>query len=151
MHAVLTSLHALAAAVWVGGMFFAYMVLRKASAAQLAPPERLQLWNAVCSAFFRWVWLAIALLLVTGTALILLVYRGAWPGAWLAYMIGAGLVMMLLFGHVYFAPFRRLQEAVAAQDWPAAGAALGSIRATIGINLILGISVLLAGAGGRFW
>ncbi len=151
MHAALTSLHALAAAVWIGGMFFAYMVLRKASAAQLAPPERLRLWSAVCSAFFRWVWLSIALLLLTGTALLITVYQGRFPGAWLGYMLGAGLVMMLLFGHVYFAPFQRLKAAVAAEDWPAAAAALGGIRTIIGINLVSGISVLLAGAGGPAW
>lgn len=36
-------LHVLAASVWVGGMFFAYMALRPVAATQLQPPARLGL------------------------------------------------------------------------------------------------------------
>ena len=45
-------LHLLAAVVWVGGMFFAYVALRPA-AAQLEPPARLTLWVGVFKIFFR--------------------------------------------------------------------------------------------------
>ena len=43
-------LHVLAAIVWVGGMFFAYMVLRP-SLGILEPPQRPRLWNTVFPAF----------------------------------------------------------------------------------------------------
>jgi putative copper export protein len=43
--------HTLAAAIWVGGMFFAYMALRP-SAGPLEAPVRLQLWERVFSRFF---------------------------------------------------------------------------------------------------
>jgi uncharacterized membrane protein len=54
-------------------------------------------------------------------------------------MFALGVAMMLIFLHVYFAPWRRLQRAVAAEDWKAGGAALGQIRKLVGINLTLGI------------
>lgn len=44
-------LHSLAAAVWVGGMFFAYMALRPAAGA-LEPPQRLTLWRGTFDRFF---------------------------------------------------------------------------------------------------
>jgi uncharacterized membrane protein len=44
--ALLVAIHLLAAVFWVGGMAFAYMVLRPAAAA-FAPPERLPLWQRV--------------------------------------------------------------------------------------------------------
>jgi uncharacterized membrane protein len=37
-------LHVLAALVWVGGMFFAWMVLRPAAVKALEGPARLTLW-----------------------------------------------------------------------------------------------------------
>ena len=59
------ALHALAAVIWVGGMFFAYVVLRP-SVAELAAPERLLLWRRVLGRFFTWVLGCIAVLLLSG-------------------------------------------------------------------------------------
>ena len=47
--------HLLAAAIWVGGMFFAYNALRPAAAQALEPPLRLELWVQVFRRFFVWV------------------------------------------------------------------------------------------------
>ena len=46
-------LHVIAAVIWVGGMFFAYMFLRPVAASQLEPPARLTLWEGVFGRFFR--------------------------------------------------------------------------------------------------
>jgi hypothetical protein len=54
LSAILIRLHTLAAVVWVGGMFFAYNVLRP-STGPLEPAERLALWQRVLSRFFPWV------------------------------------------------------------------------------------------------
>ncbi|MBD3634491.1 MAG: hypothetical protein HUJ23_06240, partial [Methylophaga sp.] len=59
-------LHLLAAVIWVGGMFFAYMVLRPTAAGLLPPEQRLPLWSQVFKLFFVWVWIAIIVLLGTG-------------------------------------------------------------------------------------
>ena len=61
-----------------------------------------------------------------------------------------GLVMMLLYFHVYFAPFRRLKQAVADKDPQAGGVQVGKIRRLVGINLILGLIVVAIGSGGRY-
>ena len=65
-------LHIFSVVVWVGGMFFAYMVLRPVAADVLHAPERLRLWDKVFGCFFNWVWLALLLLLVSGFYMIYL-------------------------------------------------------------------------------
>jgi len=63
---VTITLHSLAAIIWVGGMFFAYMALRPSAAEVLEPPLRLTLWAKVFSKFFPWVWASIVVLFGTG-------------------------------------------------------------------------------------
>ena len=145
------TLHVLSAAIWVGGMFFAYMALRPVAASLLEPPLRLPLWSQVFARFFPWVWAAIILLLVTGFWIIFAVFDGM--GAVKPYvhiMLALGIVMMLIFMHVFFAPYRRLKQAVASSDWPAGGKALAQIRRLVGINMLLGLSVIAIAAGGRY-
>lgn len=140
-------LHVIGFTVWVGGMFFAYMALRPAAAERLEPPQRLSLWDGVFSKFFPWVWLCVALILGSGLYMMALIGK---PPAYVLVMFVLGIVMMLLFAHVFFAPFKRLKRAVAAQDWKAGGAALGQIRKLVGINLSLGLITVLVGMLGMF-
>ena len=144
-------LHVIAVVIWVGGMFFAYMFLRPVAAAQLEPPARLTLWAGVFSNFFPWVWTSIVAILATGFWMIFAVYGGmAAVGLYVHAMLGLGIVMMLIFFHVYFAPFTRLKRAVAAEDWPAGGKALSQIRVLVGINTTIGMITIAIGAGGRY-
>ena len=143
-------LHVLSAVIWVGGMFFAYVCLRPVAAGLLEPPERLALWAGVFGRFFPWVWVAVVLLLASGFWMILARFGGFGSvGLYVHLMLALGIVMMLLFMHVYFAPYRRLRSAVAIQDWPTGGSALAQIRLLVGINTLLGILVIMIGAGGR--
>jgi uncharacterized membrane protein len=144
-------LHLLAAVVWVGGMFFAYVALRPVAAAQLEPPVRLTLWAGVFKVFFPWVFAAIVTLLLSGYWMVLSFYGGFDAvGMHVHLMIWAGYVMMLLFFHVFFAPFKRLKRAVAAADWPAGARSLAQIRVLIGINLSIGLVVVAIASGGRY-
>ncbi len=144
-------LHVVSVVVWVGGMFFAYMALRPVAAGQLEPPQRLRLWAGVFARFFPWVWAAVALILATGLWMVFAVFGGIGPsGLYIDLMLGVGIVMMLIFFHVFFAPYKRLQRAVAAEDWPTGGKALGQIRMLIGINLVLGLVTTAIASGGRF-
>jgi uncharacterized membrane protein len=59
--------------------------------------------------------------------------------------------MMLLFLHLYFAPWRRFGIAVARQDWAEGGRQLGQIRTIVTINLILGLIVVAIGGSGSYW
>jgi uncharacterized membrane protein len=131
-------LHVLAVVVWVGGMFFAYMALRPVAAGVLEPPQRLTLWAGVFGKFFPWVWTSVGLILVSGFYMLMLIGGPAAPH-YAFTMMALGVAMMLIFAHVFFAPYGRLKRAVAAQDWKAGGAALGQIRKLIGINLSLGL------------
>ena len=143
-------IHLLGALVWVGGMFFAYVVLRPASAI-LEPPQRLTLWAGVLERFFRWVWPALLALLASGYWMMFMVFGGfATSGLHIHLMHGLGLLMLLLFLYVYFLPLRGLRQAVAAADWAVAGARLGRIRQVVAINLTLGLVVVAIGSGGRY-
>jgi uncharacterized membrane protein len=148
---VLIALHILAAVIWVGGMFFAYIVLRPAAGPLEAAP-RLQLWQRVFGRFFPWVWASIAVLLISGYAM-LFVRFGGFAGAPLHInvMQATGIWMMLQFLHLYFAPWRRFCRAVDAGAFPDAAAALNQIRRIVAINLVLGLVTVAVGAGGRFW
>ncbi len=66
-------------------------------------------------------------------------------------MQGLGIVMVLLFLHLYFAPWRRLRAAVARRDWVEGGRQLGQIRTIVTINLVLGLIVVAIGGSGRYW
>jgi uncharacterized membrane protein len=144
-------LHVLSAVVWVGGMFFAYVILRPVAADLLETPMRLRLWRANFQRFFPWVWAAVVLLPATGYWIIF-AQLGGMGGARLHIHImqGIGLLMIALYLHLYFAPYRRLARAVAAEDYPSAGKSLNQIRFLIGTNLLLGLAVVAVAAGGRY-
>ena len=78
---------------------------------------------------------------------------GGFAGAGLHIQImqATGLLMMLLFLHLFFAPWRRFSRAVAAGALADAAAALDQIRRIVAINLVLGVITVAAGASGRFW
>jgi uncharacterized membrane protein len=145
------ALHVLSAVIWVGGMFFAYMAMRPAVVEVIEASQRGVLWCQTLSRFFPWVWLSVVLLLVTGYWMIFSVFGGMAGAGWHVHVMQTlGLIMMLLFFHVYFAPFRRLKQAVAEKNLEEAGRRVGQIRKLIGINLIIGIVVVVVGAGGRY-
>jgi uncharacterized membrane protein len=151
MTASLVALHILSAVVWVGGMFFAYMVLRPA-AGPLEPPERFALWHRVFGRFFPWVWASIVLLLITGYSILFHSFGGfAGAPVHVNVMQGIGIVMMLLFLHLFFAPWRRFGRAVERKDFPEAAKQLAQIRRIVAINLALGLLTVVVGASGRFW
>jgi uncharacterized membrane protein len=137
----LLALHLLAAVAWVGGIFFAYMALRPASML-LDAPQRLSLWAATFGRFFPWVWGFIAVLLVSGHALM-----GQAParGSLLA-MAAIGWTMSLVFAYLYFVLFASLKRAVAASDTPAAAQAMTRIRPVMATNLALGLAASALGA-----
>lgn len=145
---LLLFLHIVGVVIWVGGMFFAYVCLRPVAAAQLEPPQRLTLWAGVFARFLPLVWGVVALILASGLAMMLAVGMKQAPVHW-HIMFGLGLLMMFIFMHVFFAPYRRLLRAVNASDWPAGGAALGQIRKLVGLNTLLGFIVIAVATLGR--
>ena len=134
---LLRFVHIAAAAIWVGGMFFAYVCLRPAAAELLEPPPRLRLWRAVLARFLGWVWVTVILIGVTGMVRFGRAGSAA-PPNW-HVMMGSGLLMFAIFVYVYTVPFAALRHSVDAEDWAQAGVALGRIRQAVGWNLLLGL------------
>jgi len=148
---LLLALHALAAVIWVGGMFFAYVIARPSLAA--VPAERRpHFWVAAFGRFFPWVIAAIAALLVSGYGLVFGTLGGfAGAGVHVHIMQLLGWVMFLLFLHLYFAPWRRFRRAVGEGNGEAAAKELASIRRIVATNLGLGLAVILIATAGRYW
>jgi uncharacterized membrane protein len=143
--------HLLAAVIWVGGMFFAYVALRPSAGQVLEPPLRLALWQKVFSHFFPWVWVCAAALLISGFWVIFGVLGSmAAAGMHVHLMMTLGIIMMAIFAHLYFGPFRRFKQALIQKDWKEGGARLNQIRVLIAINLALGLSVVCIAAGGHY-
>jgi uncharacterized membrane protein len=149
-YAVLKLVHLLAVVVWVGGMAFVMIALRP-SLATLAPPQRLQLMDAVLGRFFA----------AVAAALVALLASGAWmwasvrqdveatggqlrvPPGWMLMAV-LGLVMAAVFVLIRWRWYPVLQRAVAAGTWPVAAQALDRIRRAVTLNLALGVIVIVA-------
>lgn len=137
MDPLLKFLHLAAAIFWIGGMAFIMLALRPPVHARLEPPVRLPLMTAVLGRFFVVVWISIVVLFATGLPLLLAVGMKAAPPGW-HLMLGIGTVMVLIFAHLWFAPYQKLKKAVAAGDWPEGGRHIAQIVLLAKINLGLG-------------
>ena len=134
LYGVLKAIHVLSAILWVGGMFFAYVVLRP-SLGILEPPQRLALHGQVFRRFFLIIWHAMPLIVLTGIAMIFALYGGMAGVPWnVNVMMLLGLVMAAVFLVIFFGPYRTFRTA------PGPGP-LDSIRKLIGVNLILGLLI----------
>jgi len=149
MYQLALTLHLLGTIVWVGGMFFAHIALRPAAQELFEPPQRLPLLKRVLDRFFRWVWGSILLILLSGYWIFFATYGGK-TLIYVHVMQGIGLVMMGLFAYIYFVPYRKMGQALATKEIPAAGAAMAVIRRIIGINLALGLIEAVLGASKPF-
>ena len=151
MSSVAIALHLLAAVIWVGGMFFAIMVLRLA-AGELDPPVRAPLWGRVFGKFFPWVWTSVVVLVVTGYWLIFTVWGGLGTLPLHGHLMhGIGWIMIAIYLHLWFAPYRRFRAALASGNIPEAGAQLNQIRILVTTNLVIGLINAAIGSSGRYW
>ena len=147
--AVAYSLHLLAALIWVGGMFFAWMILRPAAMTALEGPARLKLWVEVFQRFFGWVWVAVVILPISGVGLLHMRFSGFETAPrYVQIMMGVYIVMVALFIRIQSLQLPELRKAVEAQEWAAGAAVMGRIRRLVGCNLLIGLT-LVAIAGAR--
>jgi len=65
-------------------------------------------------------------------------------------MHAAGLLMVLIYMFVFFAPYRRMRRAVIVQDYPLASANLNQIRILVGVNTVIGLLVIFIASAGRY-
>lgn len=140
---LLYTLHLLCAVIWVGGMFFAWMVLRPAAVKTLQAAERLRLWADVLARFFRWIWLVVIVLPISGFGMLHLRQQGLDNAPqYVQVMIGLYLVMLSLFLRIQWLLLPALEKAVAGTDWQLGGNVLGRIRRVVGFNLLIGLCLV---------
>ena len=144
-------LHLIAGIVWMGGMTFMLFALRPAAMATLEAQPRAVLMGEVFRRFYLLVLVAIVALFTTGTHLYTATFRaakmatgnGSVPLGW-NVMLVLGITMMLVFGHIYFAGFKKYKRAVAAADWPLAAKAAKLIHTMTLVNFALGWLAIVA-------
>lgn len=135
------AVHVLCAVVWVGGMFFAYVVLRP-SLSVLEPIQRIALHTQVFRRFFLVVWHAMPLILLSGFAVLFGFYGGPANVPWnINLMMLLGLIMSAVFLLIVFGPYARFRRTT---DRTTAAASIDRIRKLIGVNLVLGIVTVVA-------
>ena len=111
MTAVALALHILGAVVWVGGMFAIYACLRPALGT-LQLPQRLRLMRVTFQKFFRWVWLAILLLLASGYWMLFTTFGGfAGASLYIHLMQMIGWLMIALFVWLFCGPWLAFKRA----------------------------------------
>ena len=130
------AVHVLCAVIWVGGMFFAYVVLRP-SMSVLEPIQRIALHTQIYRRFFLVVWHAMPLILLSGFVVLFGFYGGMEFVGWNVHlMMLLGLIMSAVFLLIFFGPYARFRRTT---DRTVAAASIDRIRKLIGINLVLGI------------
>lgn len=143
------AIHTLAAVLWVGGMFFAHLVLRP-STGLLDPATRLALWERVLGRFYVWGWLSVVALLLSGIAMLFTGLGAAvMPARYISLMTILGILMAAIYGNVYFVHWPQFRRSVAAADWSAAEHAIERIRRLAWINLLLAVVTILVATSER--
>lgn len=150
MNAIALAAHLIAAVVWIGGMFFAYVVLRP-TAANYEPARRLVLWQGVFKKFFPWVMMCILVLMFTGYMMVFRVFAGFENSPVYVHLMQLiAWVMTGIFFYMLLRPYKRFKNAIEIEDWAAAGAALNRVRLFVLANLTLGLLLLLVVTIGRY-
>ena len=150
MMMILIAAHVLSAVFWVGGMAFAYMVLRPAAGA-LEAPQRLGLWRRVFATFLPWAGVAALVLVVTGYAMMFLAFSGpATAPVYVHVMEMLGLLMTAIYLYLVVRPWQRFKKAVDGGATADAAAGLATIRKIVATNMALGVLVIIVATAGRY-
>ena len=143
MPVIAITAHVLAVIIWIGGMFFGSVAVRPALKG-LDTLVAARFWYTVLSRFLPWVWAAIVVLLLSGTYMVFNGFGGFGELPWFVqFMMGVGIFMMMLTGHLSFSVFKKLRRAVAGNDTALAAKALRQIRLIMDVNLVLGLTIVV--------
>ena len=137
MYEVTKFFHLAAGLIWLGGMTVLLWAVRPTVLAQLESGPRILMLQGILSRFFKAVGLCIAILLCTGGLMFAGVDLHIAPKGW-HVMLGLGVLMCAIFGHLYFVPFRRLRRHIQLADWPMAAKQLAHIHILVLTNFALG-------------
>lgn len=150
MPVIAITAHVLAVIVWIGGMFFGVVALRPAMRGMDTLPAA-RFWCTVLGRFLPWVWAAIVVLLASGFYMVFNGFGGFSDLPWfIQFMMGIGIFMMMLVGHVTFSAFKKLKRAVAAEDAALTAKPLRQIRLIMDVNLVLGLLIVIVIMSGAY-
>ena len=139
------AVHLLCAVVWVGGMFFAYLVLRP-SLFVLEPNQRMLLHTQIFRRFFKAVWHAMPLSILTGFGMIFGFMGGMeHQTPRVNAMVLLGLIMSAVFLYIFYGPYKRFRRTT---DKAGMAEAVDAIRKLVGVNLMVGVVTIVLGAIG---
>lgn len=141
-HGILYFFHTLSAIVWIGGMFFAHVILRPALM-QFDPAVRLPVWKEVFTRFFAWVWVALIAILISGLVMIFAFFGGfAELPVRIHIMTAGGIFMMINYSIIYFLYFPAFVKQVENKTLKEAAASQAMIRKIVLANLIIGVGLV---------
>ncbi len=152
MYSTLVVLHILAAVTWIGGMMFLSLVLAPLVRGRKAAPEFMALFRSAALRFRPIVWVAIAVLLITGPMLLSL--RGvhvtnpaSWPGIVTAKLMLVALLLFLTLLHdLVFGPqVSRVSAIPDSQRTPSDQVVFKTARWLPRVSLLIALAVVIAG------
>lgn len=142
---VVLAFHLLGVVAWVGGMAYALFVLRPSLGLLDATP-RMNVHLQTLRRFFRIVWHAMPIVLLSGWAMLVFKEGGFAHAPWyLNTMQGIGVIMAAVFAWIFFVPYRRLRRAI--RPTPAQ---LDQVRGAVTLNLVLGVAVIVVASLGHY-
>ncbi len=153
MYSTLVVLHLLAAVTWVGGMVFLSLVLAPLVRSRKAVPEFMALFRSAALRFRPVVWIAMAILLITGP--MLLSHRGlsvmapaAWPGIVSMKLTLVALLLFLTVLHdLVFGPqVSRVSAIAESQRTTGERVTFKSARWLPRLSLLIALAVVVAAA-----
>jgi len=150
LNAIALILHLVAINVWVGGTFFAIVILGRAIK-NIAAAQQLLLWQLVLERFFTWAWVAVFILLTSGTWMVYSIYGGfdTIP----VYIMLMGLIALLMisvFIYIYFFPYQQYKLLVQTNDVDSCIQKLAVIRFAGTVNMILGLCIVVVIGSGPY-
>jgi len=150
LNAIALILHLVAINVWVGGTFFAIVILGRAIK-NIEAAQQLLLWQLVLERFFTWAWVAVFILLTSGTWMVYSIYGGfdTIP----VYIMLMGLIALLMisvFIYIYFFPYQQYKLLVQTNDVDSCIQKLAVIRFAGTVNMILGLCIVVVIGSGPY-
>jgi uncharacterized membrane protein len=149
MKSIALIFHILAVVIWVGGMFFSYVLLRPALDTT-EESQRLTIWVSTLKKFFSWVWFCIAVLLVSGFSMVYQSGGFSSAGIPVFAMMALTLVMSGIFKFTWVGPYRHMCRGVEQEKWEVARYAFGTIKLLFAVNLGLGAATIAIAYAARF-
>lgn len=151
MYSTLVVLHILAAVTWIGGMIFLSLVLAPLVRGRKAAPEFMALFRSAALRFRPIVWVAIAILLITGPMLLSL--RGIHvtsPASWpvivtMKLMLVALLLFLTLLHDLVFGPqVSRVSAIPDSQRTPSDQVVFKTARWLPRLSLLIALAVVVS-------